>query len=176
MHKNSKALFCASPDHTLFICHDVLIMTKNQMTHVKTCLTHWGRVTHICVSKLAIIGSDNGLVPDRRKAIIWTIAVLLLIGPLGTNFSEILIEILASSFKEMRLKVWSAKWRPFCLGLNVFSQVTSQPWSVLPVKLYLHHTWGLYDQSGLFQTYARMHRYIIPSFYYSKTCLWRPPL
>ena len=27
-------------------------------------LTHWGRVTHICVSKLAIIGSDNGLSPS----------------------------------------------------------------------------------------------------------------
>ena len=26
-------------------------------------LTHWGRVTHICVSKLTIIGSDNGLSP-----------------------------------------------------------------------------------------------------------------
>ena len=24
-------------------------------------LTHWGRVTHICISKLTIIGSDNGL-------------------------------------------------------------------------------------------------------------------
>ena len=56
-------------------------------------LTHWGRVTHICVSKLTIIGSDNGLSPDRRQAIIWTNAGLsLLIGPLGTNFSEILIE------------------------------------------------------------------------------------
>ena len=33
-------------------------------------LTHWGRVTHICVSKLNIIGSDNGLPPDRRQAII----------------------------------------------------------------------------------------------------------
>ena len=35
-------------------------------------LTHWGRVTHICVSKLTTIGSDNGLSPDRRQAIIWT--------------------------------------------------------------------------------------------------------
>ena len=35
-------------------------------------LTHWGRVTHICVSKLNIIGSDNGLSPGRRQAIIWT--------------------------------------------------------------------------------------------------------
>ena len=81
-------------------------------------LTHWGRVTHVCVSKLTIIGSNNGLSPDRRQAIIWTNAGLLLIGPFGTNFSEILIEILTFSFKKMRLKVSSAKRRPFCLGLN----------------------------------------------------------
>ena len=56
-------------------------------------LTHWGRVTHICVRNLTIIGSDNGLSPGRRQAIIWTNAGILLIGPLGTNFSEILIEI-----------------------------------------------------------------------------------
>ena len=74
-------------------------------------LTHSGRVTHICVSKLTIIGSDNGLSPDRRQAIIWTNDGLLLIGPLGTNFSEILIEILTLSFKKMRLKMSSAKWR-----------------------------------------------------------------
>ena len=29
--------------------------------------THWSRVTHICVSKLTIIGSDNGLSPGRRS-------------------------------------------------------------------------------------------------------------
>ena len=81
-------------------------------------LTHWGRVTHICVSNLTIIGSDNGLLPDRRQAIIWTNAGLLLIGPLGTNFSEILIAILTFSFKKMRFKVSSAKRRPFCFGLN----------------------------------------------------------
>ena len=33
-------------------------------------LTHWGRLTHICVSKLSILGSDNGLSPGRRQAII----------------------------------------------------------------------------------------------------------
>ena len=82
-------------------------------------LTHWGRVTHICVSKLTIIGSDNGLSPDRRQAIIRTNAGILLIRPLGTNFSEILIAILIFSFKKMRLNVSSAKRRPFCLGLNV---------------------------------------------------------
>ena len=56
-------------------------------------LTHWGRVTHICVSKLSIINSNNGLAPDRRQAIIWTNAGILLIGSLGTNYSDILIEI-----------------------------------------------------------------------------------
>ena len=45
-------------------------------------LTHWGRVTHICVNKLTVIGSDNGLLPDRRQAIIWTNAGILLIGTL----------------------------------------------------------------------------------------------
>ena len=95
--------------------------------HSMTILTHWGRVTHICVSKQTIIGSDNGLLPGRRQAIIWTNDGLLLIGTLGTNFSEILIEIRIFSFKKMGLKVSSAKWRPFCLGLNVlrcWSQVT----------------------------------------------------
>ena len=33
-------------------------------------LTHWGRATHICVGKLTIIGSNNGLSPGRRQAII----------------------------------------------------------------------------------------------------------
>ena len=86
---------------------------------IYTPLTHWGRATHICVGKLTIIGSDNGLSPGRRKAIIWTNAGILLIGPLGTNFSEISIKILTFSFTKMRLKVSSAKWRPFRLGLNV---------------------------------------------------------
>ena len=84
-------------------------------------LTHWGRVTQIYIVNLTIIGSDNGLSPGRRQAIIWTNAVILLIGPLGTNFSEILIGIQTFSFKKMHLKMSSAKWRPFCLGLNVFS-------------------------------------------------------
>ena len=84
-------------------------------------LTHWGRVTHICVSDLTSIGSDNGLSPGRRQAIIRTNAGLLLIETLGTNFSEILIEILISLFKKMRLKVSSAKRRPFRLGLNVLT-------------------------------------------------------
>ena len=76
-------------------------------------LTHWGRTMHICVGKVTTIGSDNGLSPGRRQAIIWTIAITLLIGPLGTNFSVILIRIQTFSFKKMHLKMSSVKWLPF---------------------------------------------------------------
>ena len=89
--------------------------------HISTGLTHWGRVTHICVGKLTIIDSDNGLSPGRRQAIIWTNAVIFLMEPLGTNFNEILIGIQTFSFKKMHLKMASAKWRPFCLGLYVLN-------------------------------------------------------
>ena len=82
------------------------------------CLTRWGRVTHICVSKLNIIGSDNGLPPGRRQAITWTNAGIQLIRTLGTDFSEILSEIHTFSFKKMHLKMSSTKRRQFCLSLN----------------------------------------------------------
>ena len=85
-------------------------------------LTHWGRVTHICVNKLTSIGSDNGLSPGRRQVIIWTNAGILLIGALGTNFNEILIETPSFSLRKTHLKMLSGKWWPFCLGLNVLKE------------------------------------------------------
>ena len=42
---------------------------------------------HVSVNR-AIIGADNGLSPGWCQAIIWTNAGILLIWPLGTNFSE----------------------------------------------------------------------------------------
>ena len=92
-----------------------------------TLLTYWGRVTHICVGNLTFIGSDNGLSPGRRQAIIWTSAGILLIGPLGTNFSEILIGIQTFSFTKMHLKMSSAKLRPFCRGLSVLKCLPHLP-------------------------------------------------
>ena len=106
-------------------------------------------MTHICVGKQTIIGSDNGLSPGRRQAIISTNAGILLIGPFGTNFSEISIKILTFSFTKMRLKVSSAKWRPFCLGLNVLMIWTSLCLDFLCDLLYIlynsvlmHWQWG----------------------------------
>ena len=75
--------------------------------------------------KLTIIGSDNGLSPGRRQAIIWTNAGILLIRTLGTNFSEILSEIHTFSFKKIQLKMSLGKRRPFCLGLNVLMFATT---------------------------------------------------
>ena len=53
----------------------------NYSTLSRRTLTHWGRATHICIGNLTIIGSDNGLSPVRRQAIIWTKAGILLIRP-----------------------------------------------------------------------------------------------
>ena len=96
---------------------------KKWLSNISAVLIHWGRGTHIheCVSKLTSIGSDNGLSPGRRQAIIWTYGGILLIGPLGTYFSEILIEIYTFPFKKIHLNMSSGKWRLICLGPNVLS-------------------------------------------------------
>ena len=54
-----------------------------------------------------MICSGNGLSSVRRQAITWTNAVWLSIGLMGTNFSQIGIEILSFSFKNMYLKTSS---------------------------------------------------------------------
>ena len=85
------------------------------LQYILRCLNQWGRVIDICIGDLTIyasmnrvsIGSANGLSPGRRRAIIWTNDGMLLIGPLGTNFSEILIEVLIFSFRKMWFKVSS---------------------------------------------------------------------
>ena len=55
-------------------------------------LTHWGQVTHIYISKLTIIGSDNGFLPGLCQAIIWTNDNILPITSQGTYFNDILIQ------------------------------------------------------------------------------------
>ena len=79
-------------------------------------LTHLPLVPHM---NWVIIGSGNGLSPVWHQANTWNSAGILLIGPFGTNFSEISIKFHAFSFKKMHLKMLSEKWRPFYLGVNV---------------------------------------------------------
>ena len=59
------------------------------------------------------IGSDNGLSPDRRLAIIWTNAGILLIAHLRTNLSEIRIKTQKKSFMNIHLKMSSGKGSQF---------------------------------------------------------------
>ena len=112
----------------------------------KLCLlTHWGRVTHICDSKQTIIGLYNGLLPGWHQAIIWTNYGILLIGPLGTNFSEISMEIDTFSFKKMHLKVFG-KCQPFCLGPNVLTHCG--PVISYGISSLGHHSFRYCWQSG----------------------------
>ena len=122
----------------------MLIFVSEKIGHyfwrrVYMVLTHWGRVTYICVGKLTIIGSDNGLLPERRQANIWTNAGILLIGTLGTNFSEISIGIQTFSFKKMHLKMAA-----ICLGLNVLSQ---NPVMIILVQRMFCMLWLLTDST-----------------------------
>ena len=83
--------------------------------------SHWAREMHICIIKLTIIGSDNGLSPGRHQAMICTNAGILLISLLGTNSTDILIEVHIFLLKTMHLKISSWKCWPFCIGLNVLN-------------------------------------------------------
>ena len=102
-------------------------------------LTHWGQVTHICISELAITSPD-----------IWTNGRILLIGPLGTTSMKFKSKFVQLSFKKMSLKMSSAKLRAFCLGLNCVN------W--LPVIDHRHATTSLTSthwprKTGSFLTY-----------------------
>ena len=139
--------FHATPDNINqalnFYVTVYLIKHQPRLTEITPLpLSHWGRVTHICVSELTIIGSDNGLSPGRRRAIIWNNAGILLIEPLGTNFSEISIGIQTFSFKKMHLNMSSAKWRPFCLGFNLlynpFCWISGSHLPICPNITWLH--------------------------------------
>ena len=97
-------------------------------------------MTHICISKLTIIGSDNGLLPGWCQTIIQTNAGLLLIGTLGTN----LIKIYTFSFNKMHLKMLPGKWQPFCLRPSVliklilsFISLQQKPLQTLEMPLLL---------------------------------------
>ena len=79
-------------------------------------LTYRGVVTHICVG-IRTVGSDKGFSPGRHQAIIWSNAGILFIGPLGTDFNEILIKIQVSL-----ANMSSARCLPFLLSLSVLTE------------------------------------------------------
>ena len=121
-----------------------------QFHYRTTRLTHWGRVTHICVDNLTIIGSDNGLSPGRRQAITLTNAGMLLIGPRVTNFNEISIEIQTFSLKKIRLKMSSAIKRKR-RGLVVADSASSGgAWPFMPARIISLFKYKLCPLLGLY--------------------------
>ena len=100
-------------------------------------LTHWGQLTHICVRKLTIIGTDNGLSPGRRQAIIWNNAAILLIGTLSNTLQwnrcrYLYIFIQENTFEIFVWKMAAILSRPQCV--NVWSHVRS------PDTIIVEHT------------------------------------
>ena len=77
-------------------------------------LTHWGRVMHICISKLTIIGSENGLVTSHYLNQWWNIVNRTLGNKLQWNLNQNLYILIQGNALEN--VVW--KWRPFCLSFN----------------------------------------------------------
>ena len=142
-HRQLQTLKSTATKHTLItvrIVHNTASLCcdcRLQWSFVKVVLecpsiTHWGRVTHICVSDISIIVSDNGLSPGQRQAIIWTNAGKLLTRPLGTNLSELLIEIYTFSFKKMHLKISSGNGghlsRPQCVKMDGCGPIVVLSW------------------------------------------------
>ena len=102
-------------------------------------LTHSGRVTHICVSKLTIIGSDNGLSPRWHQAIIWTNAAILSIRPKGTYFSEILIWNSEVFIQELALKcliMAAILSRPQCVKACIINYISYFNWDAIAPPSY----------------------------------------
>ena len=97
-HDNDKI---ATRSYLSFLYDGNLSISIMALSYQGVPLTHWARETHICVSKLTIIDSDNGSSPGRRQAVVCTNDGILLIGPLGTNLIEILSKIRTFSFKKM---------------------------------------------------------------------------
>ena len=75
---------------------------------------------HVTVNWV-IIGSSNGLLPDRRQTITWTNADVLSIGPSRTHFHKITVDISNLPFKKILLKMLSAKCWPFNYGLKALN-------------------------------------------------------
>ena len=123
-------------------------------------LTHWGRVTHICVSKLTIIGSDNGLSPGRRRGHYlnqwWNIVNSNLRNKLQWNPRQ-------NSFifiQKMHLKL-SVKGRLFSLGLNELNLEVDQRDHSVQGQGQQYSKYGYITHHGLF---AHMRSTIILSW------------
>ena len=121
----------------ILLFHKMILLTLRDWKLKKTLTLHCCHPTLRCAAYMRqwiglAFGSDNGLWPFRRQAIILIDAGLLSIGSLGTNFNELLKKIQNFSLTKMNMKISSARWLPFCLGGNElkYSVETGGRWCV----------------------------------------------
>ena len=76
-------------------------------------LTHCNLVTPYGVKNLGNFGPDSALSLIRYRVITWNNRDILLIGPIGTNCSDIPIKLPTLSFKKMHFKRSAAKYQPY---------------------------------------------------------------
>ena len=112
---------------------------------------------HIYVT-WASMGSGNGLLLVRHQIITWTSADLLPVGPLWTDFSEILIRIQHFSFRKVYLTISTAKWRPFCPGRDEFDKSN---------ELFFHWILKMRKKMRLQEVYWKFGCYVVKSSSFS---------
>ena len=86
-------------------------------------LTHWGWVTHICVSKLSHYWTlDNGLAPIQCQTMIWS-DIVSSTASLWTKEVQFQSKIQTFLFKKINFKMSSAKWHIFFICISMFNQI-----------------------------------------------------
>ena len=121
-------LICVVP--VLWVWYSMAPSGNNELT-VLSPLTHWGRVTHICVGKLTIIGSDNWLVawtaPSNYLNQSWDIVSWTLRNKLQWNLKQnSVVSIQENAFENGVCEMASILFRPPCV--NQCSVEVSEKW------------------------------------------------
>ena len=129
---------------------------------------HRGRVTPICVNELTIIGSDNGLSPVRRQAIIWNKAGIMLIGnKLLSNINQ----INTFPFKKMHLEMQSVKKRVNVAKQFACTSIIKFPPAWFAKNPFWSHTNLTMDQSSMGFDINSYIPFIPVNYFLSYTCL-----
>ena len=143
-----------------YFCLDIIPIGHDKGTRDYICLIIYFyelsfnslRPSDVCVGSLTIIGSDNGLSPGRRQAIFWINAVILFIGPLGTNFNEILI---TSVIWELAAVFSRPQWVKYqlCFGVTLLrnsdiARCVTHTMHTTPAKKYWLANWMIFHHDA----------------------------
>ena len=96
--------------------YDVIVINCRQRCPGVHELTHWGRLTRQSLVIQWLVAYTAPSHYQNHILSIWILGTNLKFKSKPKNFL----------FKKMRLKMSSAKWRPFCLGLRVLTDKTCQ--------------------------------------------------